>query len=115
MHHMALVSFRLFCKNFGNLREFFWQMVFRHRPLWQKIAHMSMAASGFISDTVEIPFSCFVMDLSRVFRLQHSKKKQKTKNKRGSVCLPCRDREWSKSSIDEKAVKQVWKKIIGQV
>ena len=115
MHHMALglVSFQLFCKNLGNLREFFWQMVYRHRPLWQKIARMSMAASGFISDTVEIPFSCFVMDLSRVFRLQHSKKK--TKNKRGSVCLPRRDREWSKSSIDEKAVKQVWKKIIGQV
>lgn len=80
VHHMALVSFRLFCKNLGNLREFFWQMVYRHRPLWQKIARMSMAASGFISDTVEIPFSCFVMDLSRVFRLQHSKKKkQKTK------------------------------------
>lgn len=87
-------------------------MVYRHRPLWQKIARMSMAASGFISDTVEIPFSCFVMDLSRVFHLQHS---EKTKNKRGSVCLPCRDREWSKSSIDEKAVKQVWEKIIGQV
>ena len=58
-----------------------------------------MAASGFISDTVEIAFSCFVMDLSRVFRLKHS---QKTKNKRGSVCLSRRDREWSKSSIDEK-------------
>ena len=112
VHHMALVSFRLFCKNLGNLREFFWQMVYRHRHLWQKIARMSMAVSGFISDTVEIPFSCFVMDLSRAFRLQHSKK---TKNKRGSVCLPRRDREWSKSSIDEKAVKQVWEKIIRQV
>ena len=36
LHHMALVSFRLFCKNLGNLQEFFEQMVYR--PPWQKIA-----------------------------------------------------------------------------
>ena len=24
LHRMALVSFRLFCKNLGNLHEFFW-------------------------------------------------------------------------------------------
>ena len=32
---MALVSFRLFCKNLGNLHEFFGQM--EYRPPWQKI------------------------------------------------------------------------------
>ena len=33
---MALVSFRLFSKNLGNLEEFFGQM--DYRPPWQKIA-----------------------------------------------------------------------------
>ena len=36
LHRMALVSVRLFCKNLGNLQEFFGQMVYR--PPWQKIA-----------------------------------------------------------------------------
>ena len=29
LHHMGLVSFRLFCNNLGNLQEFFRQMVYR--------------------------------------------------------------------------------------
>ena len=29
LHRMALVSVRLFCKNLGNLQEFFGQMVYR--------------------------------------------------------------------------------------
>ena len=29
LHHMSLVSFLLFCKNLGNLQEFFGQMVYR--------------------------------------------------------------------------------------
>ena len=37
---MALVSFRLFCKNLGNLQEFFGQM--DYRPPWQKIARTPM-------------------------------------------------------------------------
>ena len=37
---MALVSFRLFCKNLGNLQEFFGQMVYR--PPWPKIARTPM-------------------------------------------------------------------------
>ena len=37
LHRMALVSFRLFCKNLGNLQEYFGQMVYR--PPWPKIAH----------------------------------------------------------------------------
>ena len=40
LHRMALVSFLLFRKNLGNLREFFGQMVYR--PLWQKIARTPM-------------------------------------------------------------------------
>ena len=32
---MALVSFRLFCKNLGNLQEFFGQM--DYRPPWPKM------------------------------------------------------------------------------
>ena len=40
LHRMALVSFRLFCKNLGNLHEFFGQMVYR--PPWPKIARTPM-------------------------------------------------------------------------
>ena len=29
LHHMGVVSFLLFCKNLGNLQEFFGQMVYR--------------------------------------------------------------------------------------
>ena len=36
LHRMALVSFLLFRKNLGKLREFFGQIVYR--PPWQKIA-----------------------------------------------------------------------------
>ena len=43
LHRMALVSFRLFCKNLGNLQEFFGQMVYRPPPPpWQKIARTPM-------------------------------------------------------------------------
>ena len=41
LHRMALVSVRLFCKNLGNLQEFFGQMVYR--PPWQKIPRTPMA------------------------------------------------------------------------
>ena len=40
LHRMALVSFLLFRKNLGNLREFFGQMVYR--PPRQKIARTPM-------------------------------------------------------------------------
>ena len=40
VHGTTLVSFGLFRKNLGNLREFFGQMV--HRPPWQKIARTPM-------------------------------------------------------------------------
>ena len=41
LHRMALVPVRLFCKNLGNLQEFFEQMVYC--PPWQKIARTPMA------------------------------------------------------------------------
>ena len=40
LHRLALVSFRLFCKNLGNLYEFLGQMVYR--PPWPKIASTPM-------------------------------------------------------------------------
>ena len=40
LHRMALVSFRLFRKNLGNLQEFFGQMV---TPPRQKIARTPMS------------------------------------------------------------------------
>ena len=43
-HRMALVSFLLFRKNLGNLREFFGQIVYR--PPWQKIARTPMPVRG---------------------------------------------------------------------
>ena len=44
---MALVSFRLFCKNLGNLQEFFGQM--DYRPPGQKIARTPMAWNMLVS------------------------------------------------------------------
>ena len=41
--NMALISFQLFCKNLGHLREFFGQMVYR--PPWQKISRTPMFAN----------------------------------------------------------------------
>ena len=40
----ALVSVRLFCKNLGNLKKFFGQMVYR--PPWQKITRTPMFVSA---------------------------------------------------------------------
>ena len=42
LHRMALVSFRLFRKNLGNLQEFFGQMV-NPPPSRQKIARTPMS------------------------------------------------------------------------
>ena len=43
LHRMALVSFRLFSKNLGNLHEFFGQMVYCPPPPPGRIARMPMA------------------------------------------------------------------------
>ena len=44
--NMAVISFRLFRKNLGNLRDFFGQMVYR--PPWQKISRTPMAICSSI-------------------------------------------------------------------
>ena len=46
--NMAVISFRLFRKNLGNLRDFFGQMVYR--PLWQKNSRTPMALALFFDD-----------------------------------------------------------------
>ena len=43
--NMALISFRLFRKNLGNLRDFFGQMVYR--PPWEKISRTPMTVSVY--------------------------------------------------------------------
>ena len=47
LHRMALVSVRLFCKNLGNLQEFFEQMVYC--PPWQNIARTPMGKDSLQS------------------------------------------------------------------
>ena len=45
---MTLISFRLFRKHLGNLRDFFWQMVYR--PPWPKSSRTPMT----VSDTITV-------------------------------------------------------------
>ena len=52
---MALVSFRLFHKNLGNLQEFFGQM--DYRPPWQKIARTPMLLTAFRGNDFALRFS----------------------------------------------------------
>ena len=54
----GLVSFLLFRKNLGNLREFFGQIVYR--PPWQKIARTPMEAKC-TTFLVEMSFICMRM------------------------------------------------------
>ena len=54
LHRMALVSFRLFCKNLVNLQEFFGQMVYR--PPWPKIARTPMQTSQLSIMTYIFPW-----------------------------------------------------------
>ena len=44
-HNVGLVSFRLFCKNLGNLQEFFRQMIYRPPPPRPKISLTPMVAA----------------------------------------------------------------------
>ena len=46
--NMALISFRLFRKNLGNLRDFFGQMVYR--PPWQKNSRTPMVSGMVLVD-----------------------------------------------------------------
>ena len=74
MHHMAIVSFRLFRKNLGNLREFFGKCSTAPPPGKKKIRY-AYDSKRLYFETGDIPFDCFVMDLSRIFGLQHNKRK----------------------------------------
>ena len=59
---MALASFRLFCKNLGNLQEFFGQM--NYRPPWQKIARTPMIilqVSFCVISSKIVSFSIYVV------------------------------------------------------
>ena len=47
--NMALISFRLFRKNLGNLRDVFGQMVYR--PPWQKSSHTPMIKDRFFLES----------------------------------------------------------------
>ena len=49
LHRMALVSVRLFCKNLGNLQEFFGQMVYRPPP--PPLAKNCLYAYGSLGET----------------------------------------------------------------
>ena len=57
LHRMALVSFRLFCKNLGNLQEFYGQMwtngIPPPPPSRPKIAHTPMGADSSSVSWVE--------------------------------------------------------------
>ena len=46
LHRMALVSFLLFRRNLGSMRDFFGQMVYR--PPWKKIARTPMNPSYIV-------------------------------------------------------------------
>ena len=57
VHRMTLVSFRLFRKNLGNLREFFGQMV--HRPPGKKNARTPMTYSSGRRSTFPATVYCY--------------------------------------------------------
>ena len=72
LHRIALVSFRLFCKNLGNLQEFFGQMVYR--PPWPKIVRTPMSLRvernwTLISFTVPLEKRFVVLTLKQPRRL----------------------------------------------
>ena len=57
--NMALISFRLFPKNLGNLGDFFGQMVYS--PPWQKISRTPMHAH--CRDPAGVPCFCWQFSL----------------------------------------------------
>ena len=62
LHRMALVSFRLFCKNLGNLQEFFGQMVYR--PPWPKIARTPMCLNMHLQILQQMDLDTFPKTIS---------------------------------------------------
>ena len=68
----ALVAVRLFCKNLGNLKKFFGQMVYR--PPWQKITRTPMTLVGvlviFFTDLCEQEINAIESTLKDAIHLQ---------------------------------------------
>ena len=62
---MTLVSSRLFCKNLGNLQEFFGQM--DYRPPWQKIARTPMLTGKWSIQEIHEIFDTLVLVRSRKY------------------------------------------------
>ena len=69
MHGMTLLSFRLFRKNLGNLREFFGQMV--HRPPGKRIARTPMRkviwdciSFALLRSVIGLKYSCHPLNQS---------------------------------------------------
>ena len=61
LHRMALVSFRLFCKNLGNLQEFFGQMVYRP-PLAENCPYAYVFDEALRTQTeYKLKTSCLIM------------------------------------------------------
>ena len=72
---MALVSFRLFCKDLGKLQEFFGQM--DYRPPWQKIARMPM---GPLSRNLLVSKKYTLHEKCHYFEIFHNCSHSKTVN-----------------------------------
>ena len=53
VHHMTFVSFRLFRKNLGNLREFLGKWSTAPTP-WQKITRTPMLIHSFVSISIPV-------------------------------------------------------------
>ena len=58
LHRMALVSFLLFRKNLGNLREFFGQIVYRHPPGKKLPVRLCLKGNVFLSYEMKVIRSC---------------------------------------------------------
>ena len=63
---MGLVSFRLFCKNLGNLQEFFGQMVYR--PPWPKIARTPMSPDAMTEYNKKVEFLKGLIETQKMVR-----------------------------------------------
>ena len=89
---MALVSFRPFCKNLGNLQEFFGQM--DYRPPWQKIARTPMFRGSFRYSwfTHLSSFKCEQMAISslgsRRLEVMGTRKNERERRRHARGCLP---------------------------
>ena len=71
LHRMALVSFLLFRKNLGNLREFFGQMVYP--APWQKISRTPMVPKNPIPAKIHVQQTLAVFIQEKDYPLDNSR------------------------------------------